>query len=415
MTVDKSRGAVVPPELRRFEHPQLDDEVDRRVLRQLHRAISLYDGSDVYRELEDAWRDLIGSAHVLSVNSGTSALYSAYYGLDLSPEAEVIIPNFNFFAAATPLIHLGLVPVLADCGPDGNIRAESLESLIGPRTEAISITHLWGYPCDMDRICAIADTHGLALVEDASHAHGATFHGRTVGSFGTVGAWSLQGKKILTAGEGGVLGTNSQTVIDRALLLGHYNKRAVAEVQGRSYRKYAATGVGLNLRMHPLGAALAVHQLEGLERQLEERRETAEILRSTIDGIDGLENTPVSDEVEPSYYAFAIRYVPSEFPGLSRRHFVSALNAEGAVEVDVPGATRTLDSYPFFQKSLIDDFPELVPAVVHDEAALRGSEEYGSTVIKMPTWYGPRRRDYAEAYSAALRKVATDRLILARQ
>ena len=168
----------------------------------VHEAVSIYDAGGVYARIESAWSSLVCRRHVC-VNSGTSALLSMYFGLDMEPKSEVIVPAYNFFAAATPLFALGMRPVLAECDADGNLDVHRLEACIGPATAAVCVTHLWGFPRRLDELKDICERRGIALLEDASHAHGAQFAGLPVGSFGAAAAWSLQAKKILAAGEGG--------------------------------------------------------------------------------------------------------------------------------------------------------------------------------------------------------------------
>lgn len=403
---------VVPEHLRTVSHPIFAPQQFDAVQDQMATAISLYDDSGVYRHLEGQWGDQVGRQLNLSVNSGTSALISSYFGLDLERGAEVLISSYNFFAAATPLFVLGLVPVLVDCGRDGNIDSSHLSSLVGPRTAAISLTHMWGYPCDMPEIARIASKAGIPVVEDASHAHGASLMDRPLGSWGAVGAWSLQGKKLIAAGEGGMLSTDTPEIFERAVLLGHFNKRAMGSVRSPMLRPYADTGLGLNLRMHPLGAALALTQLPALSQQVAQRTEVAEIFRRELSEIDGLAVTSALPGARPSYYALAIRFDSGRFPGVSRELFVRALNAEGATEVDIPGATRPLYEYEAF-RSASRVVPGARDAIIPHRAELAGTAEYSRTVLKMPTFYGPERFAQADAYISAFHRVSNARASLA--
>jgi perosamine synthetase len=396
---------VVPTELRTFVHPQLTCKLIDAVSRQVRDQISIYDNGGIYAILENCFRSLSGCEYVLSVNSGTSALLSAFYGLRLGPGDEVIVPAYTFFATATPLLALGATPVLADCDETGSLDPEQVRQCFTSRTRAVVVTHMWGIPCNMTGILDAAG--GVPVVEDASHAHGATIDGVVVGGIGAAGAWSLQGKKIITAGEGGILTTSDREVFERAVVLGHFNRRAKSEISSKRWVPYAPTGLGMNLRMHPLGAAMAVAQLSHLPEQLAERREVASWLTNALADVRGLHPARVPENYCPAWYAYPILLDGTKFPGVPRERLIAAMQAEGAIEVDIPESTRPLSEYPAFSR----------PITVAGQAMLRpvwsGSPrrafprayEYHDKVFKIPTWYGPNRFEYADAYVSAIRKV----------
>lgn len=398
----------MPLHLRSFTHPVVTDEVKTALINQLLTGISLYDDGGIYSELEKFFRDLSQKDYVLSVNSGTSALLSAYYGLGIGPGAEVVVPAYTFFATATPLVLLGAKIKFADADEFGGTDVGNLRTQISSNTLAIAITHMWGIPCDMDSL-ALA-VQGLPIVEDASHAHGAKYKSRVVGGIGEVGAWSLQGKKILTAGEGGILATSNRHVFERAVLLGHFNRRARNQVRNQDLSQFSTTGTGLNLRMHPLGAALAVAQAATLDRQLVERQESAAAFAGKLQEIRCV--CPISPPADrtPSWYALPMLYVPEEMPGVTRERFVEALRAEGASEVDIPRSTRPLTEYPiFYSQNLYSKKPRShMPPVVERRSAYPHAYSLYEKMIKVPSWYGPLRFDYANAYSLAFEKVAAN-------
>ncbi|MCQ4142743.1 aminotransferase class I/II-fold pyridoxal phosphate-dependent enzyme, partial [Chryseobacterium sp. EO14] len=210
--------------------PIIDKSDIVAVTNQLQETVSIYDNSGVFKEFEKKWKDLHGADFALLTNSGTSALFSLFVGVGLKESDEIICPNYTFFATITTALTLGAVPVFCDCDENGNINPEYIEGLITRKTKAVVITHIWGVPCQMDKIVAICKQYHLHLIEDCSHAHGAKYKGQLVGTFGIGAAWSLQGQKIITGGEGGILTTSSEEVYYRALLLGHYNKRCRQEI-----------------------------------------------------------------------------------------------------------------------------------------------------------------------------------------
>jgi hypothetical protein len=155
-----------------FRWPPVTATTTAAVTRQLHDSISLYDRSGVIAELEGALESYHGRAHAVLASSGTAALH-AMYAATLRPGDEVIVPAYTFFATVTPLLHLGVRPVLADCDANGNLDPAYVQSRITSRTRAIVVTHLWGIPADMAALGDLAQAGGLHLFEDASHAHGA--------------------------------------------------------------------------------------------------------------------------------------------------------------------------------------------------------------------------------------------------
>jgi dTDP-4-amino-4,6-dideoxygalactose transaminase len=384
---------AVPPELRRARHPAALDDFEFRDLRPI--AVLDYNGGGVIDDLEARFAQWHGRRHALATNSGTSALFSMFYAAGLREGDEVIVPVYTFFATATPLFRLGCRPVLVDCLDNGNIDPDEVGRRIGPRTKAVVVTHLWGIPCDMDPLVDVTRRAGIPLLEDASHAHGATYGGRLTGTFGLAAAWSLGARKLLTGGQGGVVATDDTGLHQRAILVGHYNRRGQRDVTLPELVPYAVTGTGMNLRMHPYSAALVAHQMDSFAQQLSDRRETGELVLRRLAELPGLHGYRVPAGAEPSYYALPIRYDASAL-GISRDLFLRALAAEGAVEVDAPGSTRPLIDFALFAES---------HAAAGDARAFERAAAYHRDVLKFPTWYGPRRIEIATAYVDAVRKV----------
>jgi dTDP-4-amino-4,6-dideoxygalactose transaminase len=311
--------------------------------------LSYYGREGAVQRLEDAFAELVGVEHALGVSSGTAALHSAYFGLGLGPGDEVLVPTYTFLATVMPLFVVNAVPVLVDAESDtGNIDADDLERRITPASRAVVVTHMWGSPCDMERIAALCCRHGLALIEDCSHAHGATCAGQPVGSFGDAAAFSLQGKKLVAAGQGGMLLTRHQEVYERATLLGHFRVRAFQTVTTERYRSFAGTGYGLNYRMHPLAAAIAEHQLERLDEYVSGRQANFERLSDALHDIAGVDPPPLKPYVTRRvHYSYKPQYRAEELGGVPIETYVAALAAEGvAIE---RSETLPLHTEPIFQ------------------------------------------------------------------
>lgn len=214
----------------KYIHPRITKEIEEAVIDQLYDTISIYDNSNIFEKFENEFAKYHNKRYGLVTSSGTAALWSMYDSIGLKSNDEILCPAYTFFATNTPIFLTGATPVLVDCDEYGNMNIDEIEKKITSRTKAIVVTHMWGYPCQMDKIRAIADKYHLYLLEDCSHAHGGSYKGKKLGEWGDVAAFSLQGNKIITGGEGGILITNDKSIYDRAVLLGHYNKRCKKEI-----------------------------------------------------------------------------------------------------------------------------------------------------------------------------------------
>jgi perosamine synthetase len=216
-------------------------------------------------ELEVRWAEYCGVKHAIATSNGTLALMAIFTGIGLVPGDEVITVSHTFAATANAILSTGAVPVFVDIEPDTYlIDAARIEAAITPRTRAIVPVHLFGLVADMDMIQALADRHGLVVVEDACQAHGATFRGRKAGSFGP-SAFSLYATKNLTTGEGGFVTTNDDRLADWLRLYRNQGMRA----------RYQFEMLGFNYRMTDLNAAIGLVQLAKLDRNTDRRREIA--------------------------------------------------------------------------------------------------------------------------------------------
>jgi dTDP-4-amino-4,6-dideoxygalactose transaminase len=216
-------------------------------------------------ELERRWAEFCGVKHAVAVSNGTVALMSILAGLGLGPGDEVITVSHTFNATVSSILFTGASPVFVDIEPDTYlIDAKRIEAAITPRTKAICPVHLFGLTADMDMIQAIADRYGLAVVEDACQAHGATFRGRRAGSFGH-GAWSLYATKNMTTAEGGFVTTNDDKLAD---WLRRYRNQGMRT-------RYQFEMLGFNFRMTDLAAAIGIAQFRKLERNTARRQQIA--------------------------------------------------------------------------------------------------------------------------------------------
>jgi perosamine synthetase len=194
----------------------------------------------------------------------TTGIHMSFVALGIGPGDEVIIPDFTLIVSANTIILAGAKPVLVDVDPrTWCIDATKIEEKITPRTKAIMVVHMYGHPCDMEAICAIAKRHNLAVIEDCAQAHGAEINGRKAGSFGDVSCFSFYGNKILTTGEGGMVLCHDATLAKKLRLLrdqGFQDPRFVHEV------------MGFNYRMTNIQAAIGVAQTEMVDDKVARKR-----------------------------------------------------------------------------------------------------------------------------------------------
>ncbi len=329
-----------------------------------------------------------------------------FVAVGLGAGDEVICPDYTFFATVTPLLFTGAVPVLIDCAKDGNLDPKLAEEAITDRTRAIVVTHMWGVPADVIELRRIADTHKLLLLEDSSHAFGATVDGRSVGSFGDAAAMSLQGQKPLTGGEGGVLLTSNDELFYSAIAFGHYNVRCRNEIpNSHPLSRIAITGMGLKLRIHPLAAAIVEQQLDCFADIMAGRERIALRMIERLAGLRGLKPLTPRHGSTSSWYSLITRVDLDAFNGdISMNDIAAALHAEGASEVDRPGSTCPLDLLPLFQDP-VQVHPGFKGTDLLANRSFREAHAFHNSIFKLPVWHCPEDDVIVDQYLDAFEKV----------
>jgi dTDP-4-amino-4,6-dideoxygalactose transaminase len=330
--------ATTPPVLAHPpEWPEYDDAAVARAT-ELIRAGRTFDyrhGPEI-SEIEELFSARHHGRYAVALNSGTSALLAAYYALGVGPGDEVLVPALGFLATASPLLLLGATPVLCDAGDEtGTVTAETLRARISPRTRAIAVTHLFGHPCPMDEITALARQHGLALVEDCSHAHGSTYRGQPVGTFGDLAVFSVGGLKLVSGGMGGILLAREGRHHDLACLLSAFQHRSRLTVRDERLRQLADVGLGGNLRMSPVAAVLASSHANRLDALVSAKHRNISRLRSWFDRWPGVCAPPIRPGRTMGGWYDAVISVDTSTAGFSRDQVIEALVAEG-VKARVP-------------------------------------------------------------------------------
>lgn len=290
-------------------------------------------------EFERAFAAMHGRKFGLAVNGGTAALMLALHGAGVEPGDEVIASPFTWGASVSCILQNLAIPIFADIDPDTfTLDPDSIEQRITPRTKAIVVVHIFGFPADMTRIMEVANRHGIAVIEDCAQAHLGKHAGRLVGSWGTVGAFSLQASKNLTGGEGGILICDDREVYERAMSMGTHPQRLYAELELPEYRE-KIDSLAFNYRMHSMSAAMANVQLKYLEGWTQARGRNARTLYDEVRDLPFVNVPPALLETDRhAYYNIPFTYQRDVIP-LSRDEFVEALKAEGVqgnVYVRVP-------------------------------------------------------------------------------
>jgi dTDP-4-amino-4,6-dideoxygalactose transaminase len=250
------------------------------------------------QKFEGMLAEYVGAAEVRCLSSCTAALMLALRVLGVGPGDEVLVPTMTFVASANAVEHVGATPVLIDAEPGtGLIDLDAAQDAIGPATRAIIPVHLAGRPIDMDRLNALRDRHGLAVIEDAAHAIGAEWRGRRIGGHGNVTAFSFYVTKNITTVEGGALATEDPAIAARVerLALHGLSLGAWARFSDEGFRHYEVVEPGFKYNMTDVQAALGLHQLPRLDAWIDRRAELWERYDALLGGLP-LETPPAAEE-----------------------------------------------------------------------------------------------------------------------
>ncbi len=322
----------------------------------------------------EAFAAYVGSRYAVACTNGTQTLTLALQAARVSPGAEVITSVYTFVGTASAIVAAGATPVFVDVVPDTYcLDPDPVEAAISARTEAILPVHLACSMADMDRLPAIAQKHGLLLVEDCAHAHGAAWRGRGAGAIGDLGSFSMQSTKLLTAGEGGVVTSRDAVVDQRLQSLVNCGRKEPG------YDGFPEQMMGWNARMTEWQAAILRCQLERLPGQHARRAERIAQLEREIAAVSGLAPLPRDERVTTrTAYMFILRYDAEAFAGVPRDVVLAALQAEG-----VP-------CYGTFYRPLPDD--PLFARDPHTNAAVRAGVDFDARAFPVA-----RRAAYEES------------------
>ncbi len=309
-------------------------------------------------EFEEKVANLIGVKHCIAMSNGTVALEIAIRALEL--KGEVILPSFTFIACAHCLQWQEITPVFCDVGADHNLDPDSVESMITPRTTGIMGIHLWGRPCNINRLQEIADRNNLELFFDASHAFGNTSNGRKIGTFGSLEVFSFHATKQINTLEGGAIVTNDDKLAEKIRLMKNFGFGGYDEV----------IYIGTNGKMNEMSAAMGLTNLEDMDRFTRINKINYDLYRNELSGIPGLKMI-LFDENESNNYQYIVLEFDEEEAGISRDMIVDILWKENvrARRYFYPGC-HNMEPYKSY-------FP-------HAGLLLKNTEEISRRVLCLP-------------------------------
>jgi dTDP-4-amino-4,6-dideoxygalactose transaminase len=312
----------------------------------LSNKVNYWTGTEC-REFEKEFATWCGTRHAVALSNGTLALDVALKAMSIGPGDEVVVTPRTFIASISCVVNAGAIPVFADVEKDsGNISAATIAKVITPRTKAVICVHLAGWPCDMDPIMALADQHGLKVIEDCAQAHGARYKGRSVGSIGHAGAWSFCQDKIMsTGGEGGMVTTNDEALWRAMWSYKDHGKsyEAVYERQHPPGFRWLHESFGTNWRMLEMQAAIGRIQLARMPGWTAMRTANAKLIwaacrqhvavRVPVFGCNtGACDTSCASRsgCDHAHYKCYVYVQPEQLAsGWSRDRIVQAINAQG--------------------------------------------------------------------------------------
>jgi perosamine synthetase len=397
------------PEL--FGWPIVTERHEQAVLDVLHaRKMS---GIEITREFEKKYAESLGRKYALAYNNGTAAILGAMYGLGIGLGDEVICPSITYWASVAQAYSLGATPVFADIDPETLcIDPNDIEHRVTPRTKAIVVVHYAGMPAEMDAIMKVAAEHNLKILEDASHAHGALYKGKQIGTFGEAAAFSLMTGKALAIGEGGILFTDDRRVYERALLFGHYIRHD--EITLDELKPFVGLPCGgAKHRIGQLSSAFGLVQLELYPKQMAEIDKAMNYFCDLLEGTAGIR--PIrpakgTNTTKGGWYYPHFKYITEDLGGLSLSRFARAARAEGLI--CNPGCNKPLHLHPLFTTMDVYGHGRPTRIAFLDESAkieqyvetLPVAESITCCVFEVP-WFKHYEPEAIEEHAGAYKKV----------
>jgi perosamine synthetase len=295
---------------------------------------------DYIVRFEAAFRDHLGVSHAIATSSCTGALHMGMAALGIGPGDDVILADTNWIASVAPIVHLGARPVFVDVRSDSwCIDPDLAEAAITSRTKAILAVHLYGNLCDMERLLAIGEKHGIPVIEDAAEAIGSEYFGKHAGSMGRFGAFSFHGTKTVTTGEGGMFVTNDAALFERVLTLSNHGR-----ARGQT-KQFWPDMVGFKYKMSNIQAALGCAQMERIGELIGRKRQIFHYYRDRLRDQEGVQMNPEPSNIVNG--AWMPTVVFDAATGVTREKLVAAF---GADNIDARVFFHPLSGLPMFEE-----------------------------------------------------------------
>ncbi len=357
------------------------------------------------KDLEADFAQRLGVKHAYACSSGTAALHVAVAAIDPEPGDEIITTSITDMGALTCILYQGAIPMFADVDPyTYNVTADSIEKRISDKTKAIMVTHLFGNPCEMNKIMEIARAREIPVIEDCAQAFEAKHQGQKVGTFGDISCFSLQQGKHITTGEGGLVASNNDDLARRSFLF-------INKAWGYGDKNPDHYFLALNYRMNELTGAVALAQMKQLDGSVASRSKTANQLIEMLSDVPGVSMPKIAAGDEHTFWKFCVDVDPEVIPG-GTDALAAALRARG-----VFCAPRYIQKPAFCCQVFKDQrtfgnsrFPFTLArpeAVDYDEAHFPGTFQALSRILVLP-WNEKYHDDHLSYIAAAVRETAQE-------
>jgi perosamine synthetase len=376
-------------------------EAEKKALHDMIDANKFYDEAPIF---EKEWKGYIGMPFAKAHMNGTSAITSMYFALDLPPGSEILVPSYTWFGDSTTMRFFGYVPIFVDVDPKtACFDLDDAKRKLTRNTKAIFPTHTWGVPCELDRLQSFAKEKGLILVEDCSHAHGASMQGKKVGSWGQISVFSFQASKALPAVEGGMGLYQSREHFERAAAFGEY-KDPETFPKDSPMRAYAGSAFQ-KYRMHPFAAAIVRQQFKGLDERNVLVKANVRALNRRLLELPGITEPRLRPDQERVYYYANGLFLDEAKAGFKREAMLKALQAEG-VPVGTWELEETHSLKVFSEAKWWHHLPQI-------PASLPGTTQVNKTHFLMPLCYD-ENPELIDQYAKGFEKVWAHRDALAK-
>ena len=335
-----------------IEQPEIDEVVDSLKSGWIGTGPKVHKFEEMFAKYKD-------TKYAMALNSCTAALHLSMLALGIKPQDEVIVPTMTFASTANTVVHVGAIPVFADCEKDTmNIDPEDIERKITSKTKAIIPVHFAGRPCNLDAITDIAKKHNLKIIEDCAHAIETEYHGKKAGTFGDIGCFSFYVTKNIVTGEGGMAITDNEDYANMIKIMGLHgmSKDAWKRFSDSGYKHYQVLYAGYKYNMMDLQAAIGIHQLPRVDKYWERRQEIWNRYNEAFQKIPVFTPAPIESNTRHAYHLYTLLLDINKI-NITRDEFLNEMTKKN---IGVGVHYIALHLNPYYQKNFgykQGDFP----------------------------------------------------------